>query len=244
MCICAAATSHAPTAVLRTACFWISAANPQTPHPRHFHPLLQVASGAASPRRRRRASSSSSLPPSRQLSAEESAELADLAELRLADGAAVERVAGWLERLAAGAGEAAAAALAAGSGDLAAAAAAAAASTEAAQEELQEVLLPLVIGLRRMGRLPAVLRQHKEASVARLKDFLRWAIPMHLACQGVHVVIFTVCATSSCAEVLRPNAAGRSFTAVPCGCPRAAKSSRAACASWMERAPKATQSTC
>ncbi len=138
-------------------------------------PSRQAASGAATPRRRRRASSSSSLPPSRQLSAEESAELADLAELRLADGASVERVAGWLERVAAGASEAAAAAMA-GTGDLAAAAAAAAASTEAAQEELQEVLLPLVIGLRRMGRLPAVLRQHKEASAARLKDFLRWGV--------------------------------------------------------------------
>lgn len=92
----------------------------------------------------------------------------------------MERVAGWLERLAAGAGEAAAAAMA-GSGDLAAAAAAAAASTESAQEELQEVLLPLVIGLRRMGRLPAVLRQHKEASVAWFKDFLRWG---HVACHA------------------------------------------------------------
>lgn len=217
-CICAAAVTHAPTPLLGTACFWISAANEQPPRPRNFHPLLQVASGAASPRRRRRASSSSSLPPSRQLSAEESVELADLAELRLADGAAVERVAGWLERLAAGVGEAAAAALAAGSGDLAAAAAAAAASTEAAQEELQEVLLPLVIGLRRMGRLPAVLRQHKEASVARLKDFLRLVVKGAFGRNGESTLlvqeqccIFTPAPRPAALEqVLGPKAAGRS----------------------------------
>ena len=129
---------------------------------------MQVAAGAATPRRRRRASSSSSLPPSRRLSAEESAELEGLAALPLADGAAVECVAGWLGRLAAGDGDGAA--FPGGSGEYGPAGS----GEEGGAETLQEVLLPLVIGLRRLGRLPAVLRELREASTTRLKDLLRW----------------------------------------------------------------------
>lgn len=135
-----------------------------------------MAAYASTPRRRQRASSSSSLPSSRQLSAEEGAELEALAALPLSDGAAVERVAAWLERLAAGgscggsSGDAAAA-LASGFPDGGSGAAAAVAD-EGSAEALQEVLLPLVIGLRRLGRLPAVMKAFKEASAARLKTFL------------------------------------------------------------------------
>lgn len=127
---------------------------------------LQVAAGAATPRRRRRASSSSSLPPSRQLSAEESAELEGLAALELTDSAAVNRCAAWLQRLAAGGGEAEAAVAAfMGLGP-------AEDGMGAEAEVLQDVLLPLVIGLRRMGRLPALMQGFKDAAAARLKDFL------------------------------------------------------------------------
>lgn len=134
-----------------------------------------MAAYASTPRRRRRASSASSLPSSRQLSAEEGAELEALAALPLTDSAAVERVAAWLERLAAGGsgGDATAAAAALASGfPGGGSGAAAAAADEGSAEALQEVLLPLVIGLRRLGRLPAVMKAFKEASAARLKTFL------------------------------------------------------------------------
>lgn len=127
----------------------------------------QVAAGAASPRRRRRASSASSLPPSRQLSAEEGAQLEALAALPLTDAGAMDRCAAWLQRLAgadAGA-EAAAAALGASSSEDGGGSASGA-------EALQEALLPLVIGLRRMGRLQAVMHGFREASAAQLKDWL------------------------------------------------------------------------
>lgn len=130
----------------------------------------QVAAGAASPRRRRRASSASSLPPSRQLSAEEGAELEGLAALALTDARAVDRCAAWLQRLAGGGADA----------ELAAALGGAAAGTGTSTdggagggaEALQEALLPLVIGLRRMGRLQAVMHGFREAAAAQLKDWL------------------------------------------------------------------------
>ena len=122
----------------------------------------QLASAPTTPWRRRSsasASASSSRGPSRQLSAEESAELESLAALRVADAAAVGRVVGWLERSAGISGGAAAAA--------------AAAEEDGGGETLQEVLLPLVIGLRRMGRLPATMRDFTETSAAGLKELLR-----------------------------------------------------------------------
>jgi hypothetical protein len=68
---------------------------------------------------------------------------------------------GWLERSAGI------------SGGAAAAAAAAAAEEDGGGETLQEVLLPLVIGLRRMGRLPATMRDFTETAAAGLKELLR-----------------------------------------------------------------------
>ncbi|KAL4452640.1 hypothetical protein ABPG75_008302 [Micractinium tetrahymenae] len=137
----------------------------------------EAAQGPAAPRRRRTSSLSggaASGGPSRQLSAEESAELAALAAARLEDAGTVERAVAWLERCcglgsygnSSSGGGAAAATMAA------AAAAAGAAEEEVEVEGLQEVLLPLVIGLRRMGRLGAAMRDLKQADASRLKELL------------------------------------------------------------------------
>lgn len=162
---------------------------------------LQVAAGSASPRRRRRASSSSSLPPSRQLSADEAAELEELAALPLADSAAVDRVAAWLGRLVAGGGGGEAL-LPAGGAD-ANTGFGGADGALVGPESLQEALLPLVMGLRRLGRLPALLRQFREASAARLKDFLRWGAGGAVACVGALPVATRCVASAGCAAAAR-----------------------------------------
>jgi hypothetical protein len=123
---------------------------------------------SACPRRRRSsASAASSAAPSRQLSAEESAELAAAAAVKLTDGAeALQRLSGWLERLAAAGGGMNGGGMGSniGEGDD---------DNEEGGDSLQEALLPLVIGLQRMGRLPAAMRDLKASSVAGLKELLR-----------------------------------------------------------------------
>ncbi|KAL4854749.1 Histidinol-phosphate aminotransferase 2 [Chlorella vulgaris] len=122
---------------------------------------------SAGPRRRRSsASAASSAAPSRQLSAEESAELAAAAAVKLTDGAeALQRLSGWLERLAAAGGGMNGGGMGSniGEGDD---------DNEEGGDSLQEALLPLVIGLQRMGRLPAAMRDLKASSVAGLKELL------------------------------------------------------------------------
>ena len=117
-----------------------------------------AVSATASPHRRRSSASSaaaSSIPPSRQLSADESAELERLAALRLTDGDVVNQVVSWLEGIAGSNGK-----QDEGIGD-------------GPPEQLQEVLLPLVMGLQRMGRLPATLRDFRGTCTARLKEVVR-----------------------------------------------------------------------
>ncbi|PSC74274.1 vacuolar sorting-associated chloroplastic [Micractinium conductrix] len=150
-----------------------------------------AATDANTPRRRR---SSSSLTPTRTLSAEESAELETLAALHLEERGALDRVSSWLERSigcgssgAGGAGRAAATSARLSSGypeDGGADAAALPLGSEAegsdggggSEPVLQEVLLPLVVGLQRMGRLPAAMKGLKSTQVARLKELLSHVI--------------------------------------------------------------------
>lgn len=134
----------------------------------------EAAQGPSALRRRRTSSQSGSAAsggPSRQLSAEDSAELAALVAGRLEDADAVDRTVAWLQRCSGGGGSSARS----GHGAREPAAEATAAPQEEQEEEegLREVLLPLVIGLRRMGRLDAVMRELKQANASRLKDLLR-----------------------------------------------------------------------
>lgn len=124
-------------------------------------------SSAAPRRRRSSASAASSAAPIRQLSAEESAELAAAAAVKLTDGAeALQRLSGWLERLAAAGGGMNGGGMGSNIGE-------GFEEEEEGGEALQEALLPLVIGLQRMGRLPAAMRDLKASSVAGLKELLR-----------------------------------------------------------------------
>ena len=114
-----------------------------------------------------------------------------LAALHLEERGALDRVSSWLERSigcgssgAGGAGRAAATSARLSSGypeDGGADAAALPLGSEAegsdggggSEPVLQEVLLPLVVGLQRMGRLPAAMKGLKSTQVARLKELLR-----------------------------------------------------------------------
>ncbi|GAB4818839.1 hypothetical protein N2152v2_005885 [Parachlorella kessleri] len=87
-----------------------------------------------------------------------------VAGVRLADPAALERVAAWVAEAVAGGEAEPAAGLADGGG-----------------EELQDVLLPLVMGMRRMGRLSVSLKDYQEASSAGVRDLLRRVVDECLA---------------------------------------------------------------
>ncbi len=127
----------------------------------------EAAHGPAAPRRRRTSSTSggtASGGPSRQLSAEDSAELAALATAPLEDASNVAKTVAWLERCCFGSG---------GAGDGRGGPVAAGSEEEEEGEGLREVLLPLVIGLRRMDQLGAAMKELKQSNASRLKDLLR-----------------------------------------------------------------------